>query len=684
MKLLQVWKKIRVTILVVLVGVVLTAAFTWPFVTKLKTFYYDRGDYPISGSILAYNEHSILTGNILDRKNYINGNLYYPQPYSLVYYDTRLVPSLIYIPIHALTNNLIFSINSVAFLTFVLSFISAFYAINYFINNKLASIIGGVVYAFNPLTISRFPEHFDLMNKYFIPLVFLSAYMFLKQPNFRNSFFFFSMFTLNAFSAIYFQIFSIIILPIFALPFIFMGLVNKNKVYFANLFKHSLIFLVFLPLLIYYDSPYLEFSGKEGSLRSLEMNANLSARIIDYISPVKNSYVYGGLADSLDKFREPKNAEGTLNYLEHTLFLNITPMLFAIVAFIIIVRNGLLGSAKFFFPFALLFVISFVFTFGPFFQGWNSKESDIKLPYYYLYQMFPLLKGIRAPIRFQFIFYVPFSMLVSLGVLYTLSRFKPNYLKISVFLFLLGALFLENLNPSGPVVSFAEESSVIPKVNRINGDTGKLSFLAGKNTFHFPLYSPDLKTSYDSVYLNWAAITREKTVNGNPASFVPLEQLTFLSGLANKVSEENLKDLTAIGVDYVIIHTGLLTSPQSGGQYSKFQEETVLNEDGIIILDMNKFSFNIPKCDFNKDLKIDYKAVIHPQLLQTLYIVTIKNNSDCYLPSIYNEKYKTIDYSGTNLYGEKSNQKLYLKLPVLVKPYEEIILSDINNNLRVE
>src|SRR3989344_3055744 len=234
-------KKILPHLLIILISIILTIIFTWPFASKLNSFYYDRGDYQTSGAILSYNAHSIKTGKIFNNNEYFNGFQYYPQPYALIYFDFRLLPSLIYSPFFWITQNFILSVNLTTFLTFVLSFISAFYAINYFVKNIFASIIGATVFAFNPLTFSRFPEHFDLLNKYLIPLVFLFAYKFLRFPNIKNSFLFFLVFTFNAFSAIYFQIFTTVMLIFFTIPFFIYQISKKNLKYFLKIFILSFI-----------------------------------------------------------------------------------------------------------------------------------------------------------------------------------------------------------------------------------------------------------------------------------------------------------------------------------------------------------------------------------------------------------------------------------------------------------
>jgi hypothetical protein len=182
--------KIKSFIGIIIIGFLLTVIFTYPFITKLFVHYNDGSDFAVNGFIFAYNYNAILSGKIFNQDKYFNGQQFYPQPYTLAYSDHRFIPSIIFSVPYALTNNLVLSVNILTFLSFVLSFISSFYVINYFVKNKLASIIGAVVFTFNPITFVRFPVHLDLLSKYFLPPMFFFCYQFLKKPQFKSAVFY--------------------------------------------------------------------------------------------------------------------------------------------------------------------------------------------------------------------------------------------------------------------------------------------------------------------------------------------------------------------------------------------------------------------------------------------------------------------------------------------------------------
>jgi hypothetical protein len=205
-------------LLIICLSIIFTTLFTWPFIIKLSTFYIDSADYSENASKLFYNQSSIKNGTIFSKK-YFDGYQYYPQSYSLVYADTLFFPSIIFAPIYWITNQIIFSVNTLFFICFCLNFIFSYYFLHYFTQNKYASVTGAIIYSFNPEVFSHFPTHLNLLNNYFLPLLFLTCYIFLSKPTLKNSLLFGIVFTLNSLTAIYFEIFSIIILPVFAIPF---------------------------------------------------------------------------------------------------------------------------------------------------------------------------------------------------------------------------------------------------------------------------------------------------------------------------------------------------------------------------------------------------------------------------------------------------------------------------------
>lgn len=679
---------------IIILSLILTAIFTWPFISKLNTFFYDNGEYQLSTSIMAYNASSILSGKVFNREDYFNGFQLYPQPYTLAYSDLRLLPSVIFMPIFTFLKTLIpqvqayvFSVNLVTLLAFVLSFIASFYAINYLVKNSLAALVGAVIYTFNPITFSKMPEHFEYLNKYLLPLVFLFAFKLLKTPTLKNSLVFFLVLTLNSFSTIYYQIYTFILLPFFALPFLITNFFKKDKKYFLKLIFSSLIFIIFVPIFVYFNSPYLEFSKKENATRSVLENSFFSARLIDYISTPPNNWVYNSFVKSIEEFRAPKGNNGEFNYLEHSLFLNIIPLvLFCFFLWYFFKNQSFKKLDKFvFLSFGVLLVVSFVLTLGPFFQGWNSNDSQVKSPFYFLYQNLPLLKGVRVPTRAQFLFYVPFSLFISLGLNCLLSKVSTRSKKLPYFLviIILLGLFVENFTPSPIGRSYNSTSDMLTAIDNINTEGKSLNFLKDKVTLHLPTLVED--PGRTGGYLSWVAITGEKMVNGNWGSFPVFSQVQLLVGMDKKMDENALKGLKALGVDFIILHKDLFGDKKEIYQkfINSFPDSIIYNDDNIQIVDISKLNLEFNLCRIDSDIAIGIQKA-QLSSLDSTYVVQVENKSDCFLPSKYMEKYKKVNLTQQNLFGNPLKKVFYFNLPPLILPFDKFLLSEINNELRVE
>lgn len=641
----------------VLTGFLLTFLLTWPLIAKINTFYGDASDQALESWKLWYNQNAIVTGRIFDQEAYFNSNQFYPFPYSFAYSDHVFIPSLIFAPIYWLSNDLIFSANYFVILTFVFSFISAFYCLDFFVKDKRASLTGAFIFTFNPLTFSHFPQHLQLMNKFFLPPLFLFAYLYIKNLTWKNAFFFFLFFTLNALSSIYFFVFSLVLVPVFWLPFLITKLKEKNISFFFKFFLTGLVFLVFLPILFYFKWPYLQFSSLEGVSRTLKENSSFSARGIDWISSLKTSLLYENVTRELDFFREPKDINGFFNYSEHTLFINLLPFVLFLIG-LFIVRRGTV-----FFAFALVVLFSAVFTFGPYFYGWNGKKAIANTFYYQLYDISVALQGIRVPTRFQFIFYFPFALIAAFGV----KRLLESGKNISLVLFGLIWFFLllENINKT----NFNSTSSVLNYIN--SGKPFVINLLSKKNTLHFPLY---IAGGFRNVgYLNWSTQTGETIINGYSGSSAS-DWISFADKVKG-LDKLSLERLFVIGVDYLVIHKDLIGKENEKEYESNknfLHQGLVYNDEKIEVVDIKKFQFQTPVC-MVRDLKFDIQSKSYPvaqsfgTTFQLFSKITLINPKNCYIVSKYYDRYSKVE-----LITKGKKQTIPIKLPVLIEPFEKI------------
>ena len=178
--------------LLIIIAFILTTILTWPLAINVDRFY-ESGDYSLNGWILIHMQKSILSGKIFNQISLFNPGQFYPLPYTLAFSNHLFIPSLLFIPFYLITQNLAVSVNLLMFFSFIFTFITCFLFINYFLKKYFVSLVGATIFSFNPITMSSISK-LQLMNKYFLPLVFLFFYKFLEHPSYKKWIFLFFIF----------------------------------------------------------------------------------------------------------------------------------------------------------------------------------------------------------------------------------------------------------------------------------------------------------------------------------------------------------------------------------------------------------------------------------------------------------------------------------------------------------
>lgn len=664
----------------IILGSLLTTILTWPFLLKITLFYSDIGDYPENGYLLWYNQFSFVTGRILNPSEYFNSFQFYPWPYSMAYSELLLIPSLVFSPIYWISQQLAFSLNFYVFLSFVLSFISSFYCLNYFTKNervpylvsKFAAFLGAIVYTFNPLTFAHFPNHLQFMSKYFLPPLLLYGYLFFKKPETKNALFFFLFFTLNALTSFNLMFFSNFALVIYLIFFFALNFYKRNYIYFLNILKKSLFFILFIPLLVFFYFPYLNFVHKEKATFDLQLLWLYSATLKDWASPLPNNLLYKNLLPTNRTEKIPGWGYADISE-EHTLFINAVPSILAILSLVFLIRSlrkqnkREINDRLLLFVSLLVLMVSVILSFGP-------HLSNIKLPFYYLMHWLPIFKGTRVPSRFQFIFYIPFSILVSYGIM-IIYKAKGRYCKartlvhfIPIFISLTALLIVENLNN----FKFDSTSSILREKQFIEHNFG---FLNGKSTLHFP-------RSYlgeEARYLTFGTITHEKMINGY-SSYMPPDWFSFMDSFKKSLEEDDLKKLKIIGIQYIIIHKDILSKEQAQNlsrNQTFLQKGTIFDKNGIQIISLDNFVFDFKLCSIDRDF--DFILERLSSFNVNFYLLNIENKSDCYLTSILQNRYRS-----KIIYGNGTAKTAFIRMPIIIAPFEKISVDEINRNLKIE
>jgi hypothetical protein len=258
------------------------------------------------------------------------------------------------------------------------------------------------------------------------------------------------------------------------------------------------------------------------------------------------------------------------------------------------------------------------------------------------YTVFPFLRGVRAPTRFQYVFYVPFSFCVGYGLLY-LQRFR--HFKV-VFFLLLVLFVLENLQ----IYPYAATSLSFREYSR---DSDYVRLLSGQITAHSPMLYLDQRAS--GRYLNMSTLTGEKTMSGY-SGYYPEDWGRIAGLLDNNYDDLSLKRLQALGVRYLVVHTDLLGDIQRPVFEKRFDERL---QESLVFSDSHVKVFDLPRLNLSVQICSE-SAIRKVSAIGTRVIV--ENTQDCFFVAPYSKRY---------------DNGLNVRLPLVIAPYEKHMLDQI-------
>ena len=623
-------------------GLSLTIYFTFPFILKLNNFQIDLGDYSLTGWTLL---------------NGFNRNLpnqYYPFSYVNYHQLNSLIPGiLLFKPLFILTKNYILSFNLTVFLSIWLTYVSAYLVYFQFTKNRFASTLTAIIFSFSPLVMIRFYSHSALLYRFFIPPVFLFFYLFLKEPRLKWAVFFYLFFTLNALTASYFLISSLLLLLIIFFAWLVHLQSIKKMIDFLKKFVIlNLIGLVFLPFMITYYRPYLEFSAHEGAERNIYENATFSAEPSDFFLGHPGNQFIGQL------YRQ-----GEINYAEHVLFIGFLAVLILLISFVplgLSKKRNRLVSLSFF----LLF-ISFILSLGPFLKIESVVNINFKLPYYYLYQYVYVFKSMRVPSRIMLTSIFFSGLIVSIFFTQVFQTIKKNQ-KTIFFIFLLMFLLFEYKNQ---YLLPDYKKPVLP------------NFLQNKKLIFLPDMVVESRYADNAKYLN-LAIFNNLTIANCYSGYFSEDYLVTMKFLNEKRFENSWADyLKGLDLNYVVFdkkfYREVFKKEVENELTDKFRPIVGYDDQNWLVLDLSKVNKDL--CYIDRDLtKINSELIV-----RKIYNIgseldlgfNLINDSSCIMRFFYEKRYLRAKLRLENSLGRRLiNKDFYLPVKSAFLPYEKALI----------
>ncbi len=364
---------------------------------NISTNLLDWRDYPFYIWQMYQNVFHISN---LDFINFFETNAFYPHRLTLLFLDTMLPQSLIFLPFFSLTKNLILSLNLTFIITFVLNFVSVYLFWKQIFKKELLAFFGSLFFIFSPFFHSEFP-HFTILSYW--PF-FFGLYFFLKGEAARRIKYFITVglfLTIQFLASVYLSVFMIFAILVFYLVLYIFNPTNSS--FKRTILGVLIIFSVFLATSGIFIKGYIDMKHTYNAKRDIREFIAYSAHLSDYFFTTEiNSVIHQStllkLWNKLDK-----------NLYSPSAFPGFLIFTLSLLALFKISRNKQLAELKLELNkerayYLILTIIGFIFSLGPK-LNFNGYYTYINLPYNFIMKFIPMLEAIRAPIRWSFLFY---------------------------------------------------------------------------------------------------------------------------------------------------------------------------------------------------------------------------------------------------------------------------------------
>ena len=519
----------------------LAVLHTWPLALAPGTLARnDTADTVLHEWTLAWLAHQI----VRDPLHLFDANIFYPDQLTLAYSDHLFVPGVLVAPLiwvdvsPVLAYNLLL-IAGMALTGWVMSLV-----IHRWTGSRIAGLISGSLVAFNAFTLTRFPQIQD-QHLEFLPLALWALDRLLRVPSVRHALSLAGWFVLQALTSGYWLLFTTvaIVTGAAARPGEWMVRTRRSFVPYAAL-AGLVAGVMMLPFLI----PYWTVSREQGLTRSLAEVGLYSAHIRNYLAT-------GGRVH-FDAWSHTFFASGGDALFPGVVALSLTAVAVGSGVAFRDVRARM----------ALAFgVVAVALSFGPAFPG-----------YAVLYEVFPLMRGIRGASRFGQLFLVAIAILSGFGwVRLRQALVRAAMPTARTVVLTLGATVLVGVNGEAVRVPIPyTEYRGIPAVLDEFPSTGNRAVLA-----FFPFYP--LEAVYEnSRYMLYSTRSFTPMLNGY-SGFTPQSYLRHVEALRPFPDPASIDYLREVGVTHVVVD-GPFVSNTFLAALDRFPELTLTFTDGSL------------------------------------------------------------------------------------------------------
>ena len=559
-----------------LIFLALTAILTNPLILHLWNAVEDKQDALLNTWIIAWVGHAAIT----DPLNLFNTNIFYPYPNTLAFSEILVPQGLLALPFTLATDNPILGYNLVLFAMLWLNAFAMYLLALDWTGNRTPGWVAGAIYAFSPFNLGNLAQ-IQLLSLGWMPLAILYLRRVVGRRGLesgvgrivRDAILFAFFFVLQSLSSIYFALLAgfavVTYLAVAALAQIAghsqsrpmgsvplpghdPGAIDKDSRrrndhssptlrriasfvcraspglqprIWALLFSLILIGTLLVPFLL----PYFEVQRELGFQRSVQDSEQFSANLHQFIEVPPQNVVYGNwLAPNPLKF----NGGYPLD--------NLFPGILALVLAGIGVAARRSRENLFL---VILLACAFLLSLGPRLYLTADEVTNLALPYRWLYDFIPLLRALRAPVRFDALIMFALSLLAGIGM----AALSVGEQQRALALAAVGLIAIEYLAVP------AANITVLPVASEVSTLYGWLARQPASVVLELPMMGPNAQNQLDISNQYFSTYHWQKTPDGY-SGFIPAGRGEIAYEMEDFPNLRAVSLMQALGVRYLVLH----------------------------------------------------------------------------------------------------------------------------------
>ena len=539
----------------------LATGFFWPLLLQLANGLHDRSDTVLNTWIIGWQAHILPQAPLA----LFDAPIFHPLRNTLALSEILWPAAPAAVPLTLATQAPLLVYNLLFLASFLLAGCGAYLLALHLTGSRSGALLAGIVYAFSPYQFGHLSQ-LQLLSIGWLPLLLLFLDRFWERGKPRDGLLLALTMAAQALSAFYYAFQVILVVGLFLIYRLVVP--GRAGVDLHGRFRPlvrlapwaALAALLILPFTI----PYLQVRSQLGLERSLAETLSYAPPLTDYLLPLAGHPIYAWLLPEGGKL----GGGG--------LFLGLVPLCLALTGLVSgrsaapghLRRTPRMGRLFW----LLLFVVALTLSLGPRLKLTPGDPGGLALPFGWLYQHVPGLTAIRAPGRFAVSTFLALAMLAGCGAAWLLRGLRRQGVRAAAGVALGALCLLEYGGGQPPFTVYAMPDLAAPPAVYewlAAQPPAVIVELPLSSDMALPPGGSDASggaawPDYNVMRYQYFGLDHWQASVDGYSGFTPPHHRELGLALADFPAERTLDVLRGLGVQYVVVHGGLLDAFQPG------------------------------------------------------------------------------------------------------------------------